>query len=164
MDGEEEREFDALLEELRKTDLEENTDQNEQQIDVDTHPFAKEWSTLLDDPMKLIDVDLESILGLEGKNFLHKTVGAIRSEGNFFWIGVIFAGLAEAKDIEGLLPEDVLSQHLAKLYPNHKVEGGPCRAVVNDDRFVYRCLDCMKNQGALMCPGCYDKDRHENHL
>ena len=56
-----------------------------------------------------------------------------------------------------------LVESLAELYPNHKVEGGPCRAVVNDDRFVYRCLDCRKNDAALMCHDCYDSKSHHEH-
>ena len=43
-----------------------------------------------------------------------------------------------------------LKASLKELYPDNKSEGGPCRAVVNEDRYVYRCLDCRKNESALM--------------
>src|SRR3990167_8057765 len=164
MDEQEEREFARLLAELKNPYLHVKQIPKVEQYTPEQHSFAQKWSTLLEDPMKLIDVDLEIILGFEMKNLLNNRLSTVESDGKHFWKGVIFAGLVDPKNIKGHLPQDALSQHLAKLYPNHKVEGGPCRAVVNDDRFVYRCLDCMVNQGAIMCPGCYDKDRHENNL
>ena len=56
-----------------------------------------------------------------------------------------------------------LKASLKELYPDNQSEGGPCRAVVNEDRYVYRCLDCRKNESALMCHTCYDPLVHQGH-
>lgn len=56
-----------------------------------------------------------------------------------------------------------LKASLKELYPDNQSEGGPCRAVVNEDRYVYRCLDCRKNESALMCHACYDPLVHQGH-
>lgn len=56
-----------------------------------------------------------------------------------------------------------LKASLRELYPDNQAEGGPCRAVVNEDRYVYRCLDCRKNESALMCHACYDPQVHQGH-
>lgn len=56
-----------------------------------------------------------------------------------------------------------LTEAMQELYPEHNSDGGPCRAVVNDHRYVYRCLDCRKNESALMCHTCYDPLVHQGH-
>ena len=38
-----------------------------------------------------------------------------------------------------------------------------CRAVVNDDRFAFTCVDCRRHEQAVVCKNCFDLDKHSGH-
>jgi hypothetical protein len=54
--------------------------------------------------------------------------------------------------------------YLEQLYKDIPTVSPKCGvSVTKADRFVYKCLDCQKTDGSLICANCYDHGNHEGH-
>ena len=81
--------------------------------------------------------------------------------------------LGEEADSVAQYPKQVLlrafgtADHCAlieKLCAGSNCNPGPCRGnVVEDIKFVYRCVDCRKQINTIMCQACFADSNHVGH-